>query len=430
MVATLHITGKTPLRGTVKAAGNKNAVLPMIAAALLTDEPVVLTNVPDIGDVRSMLAIARKLGVEVVHETELHRLELHASDIRESELDRELCRRIRASILFAAPLVYRVGHAVMPPPGGDVIGRRRLDTHFAGLRETGFTIEAGDDISFTRIDQPEDNREVFLPEASVTATEQLFLAAVTGNGQTTIRNAACEPHVQDLAVLLNKMGAEIEGIGTNVVTIRAVDKLHGASHEVVPDHTEAGSFLALAAATHGEVTVENVDPRHFRMVDYVYQRLGIRLSFSENSVSVTADQSRQIQPDPRGGIPVIDDGLWPQFPSDLMSVTIVMATQLHGTVLLFEKLFESRMYFVDRLIAMGANAVICDPHRVVVSGPARLQAIELNSPDIRAGIALVGAALCANGKSTIHNVRLIDRGYENIDIKLQQLGARIERNEG
>lgn len=429
MAATLRITGKTPLTGTVKAAGNKNAVLPMIAAALLTDEPVVLNNVPDIGDVRSMLAIARKLGVKVVHQAELHRLELHAADVRETELDRRLCQRIRASILFAAPLVYRVGHAVMPPPGGDVIGRRRLDTHFAGLRELGITIEADDDITFTMGVQDEARREVFLPEASVTATEQLFLAAVTGKGETVIRNAACEPHVQDLALLLNKMGADIEGIGTNVVKIRAAEKLHAAAHEVVPDHTEAGSFLALAAATHGEVKVENVAPQHFRMIDYVYRRLGIRLSYTDNSVSVSADQCRQIQPDPRGGIPVIDDGLWPQFPSDLMSVTIVMATQLHGTVLLFEKLFESRMYFVDRLIAMGANAVICDPHRVVVSGPARLQAIELSSPDIRAGIALVGAALCANGQSTIHNVRLIDRGYEDIDIKLQQLGARIERKE-
>ena len=425
-MATLSITGGKPLYGSVQTAGNKNAVLPMIAAALLTDEPLILENVPDIGDLRSMLTIAENLGVEVNFRPKEYHLEIHAKEIDEASLNRELSSRIRASILFAAPLVYRTGKAVMPPPGGDVIGRRRLDTHFVGLRKLGFNIEIQNDIEFT-VNGQLTGEQIFLPEASVTATEQMLLAAVTANGKTTIMNAACEPHVQDLAILLQAMGAKIYGIGTNVLTINGGKKLYGARHKVVPDHTEAGSFLALAAATGGEITVENVVPAHFRMTDHVFRRLGIALEYGENSITIPAQQSREIIPDPRGGIPVIDDGLWPQFPSDLMSVTIVMATQLHGTVLLFEKLFESRMYFVDRLIAMGANAVICDPHRVVVHGPAQLQGIELSSPDIRAGIALLSAALCARGNSIIRNVKMIDRGYENIDRKLRNLGAEVQR---
>ncbi|MFO7821996.1 MAG: UDP-N-acetylglucosamine 1-carboxyvinyltransferase [Lentisphaeria bacterium] len=421
-----EIKGGLPLKGTVTAAGNKNAVLPMIAAALLTDDKIYLSNVPDIGDVRTMLKIAESLGATTEYDPAANCLSIQASSVDQWVVPRKLCREVRAGILFAAPLLSRTGHAQMAPPGGDVIGRRRVDAHFAGLKTLGAEIAVDRDISFT-CPSGFDGGPVFLPEASVTATEQTMLAAVSAKGRTVIRNAACEPHVDDLARLLGKMGAKIAGIGTNVLVIDGVEKLQGARHKVVSDHTEAGSFLALAAATGGEVTVTGVDPDHYRMMQIVYQNLGIELQFFEDSVTLPARQLRQIQPDPRGGIPSIDTGIWPQFPSDLMSVTIVLATQLTGTVMFFEKLYESRMYFVDRLIAMGANAVICDPHRVVVSGPAKLQGIQLSSPDIRAGIALLGAALCAEGTSVIRNIRLIDRGYENIEAKLCSLGARIER---
>lgn len=427
MMEFFEITGGTPLQGTVKAAGNKNAVLPMIAAALLTDQPVTLQNVPDIGDVRTMLRIAEALGADTDYNPARNCLTIKATDISSYELPRKLCREVRAGILFAAPLLYRAGKARMAPPGGDVIGRRRVDAHFAGLTALGTEIAIDREMAFTA-SKGLQGANVFLPEASVTATEQTMLAAAVARGETVIRNAACEPHVNDLAELLAKMGADIIGIGTNVLTINGASQLTGATHKVVSDHTEAGSLIALAAATGGEVTVQDVDPEHYEMTKLVYRNLGIELEFGDRSITLPATQSRQMQPDPRGGIPVIDTGIWPQFPSDLMSVTIVLATQLTGTVLFFEKLYESRMYFVDRLIAMGANAVICDPHRVVVSGPARLQSIQLSSPDIRAGIALLGAALCARGTSVIRNIRLIDRGYENIEAKLRQLGAAIERH--
>jgi UDP-N-acetylglucosamine 1-carboxyvinyltransferase len=399
----------------------------MIAASLLSEEPVVLDNVPRIGDVLTMVRIACALGVSAEWQPEQGRLVLCASCLTDDALPRELCGDVRAGILFAAPLLHRCGRAAMYPPGGDVIGRRRLDAHFAGLRALGATIDVGERFGFSAPGSGLRGGDCFLPEASVTATEQLLMAAVLARGTTVIRNAACEPNVQDLGRLLRRMGARISGLGTNELVVEGVERLHGAQCRVAGDPIEAGSFLALGAATGGDVTVTGVVPDHFRMVTRVFERLGIGLEMGPDWVRVGAEQRRAVQPDLMGGIPVVDDGIWPQFPSDLMSVCIVMSTQVSGTVLFFEKLYESRMYFVDRLISMGANAVICDPHRVVVSGPSRLHGIELTSPDIRAGIALVGAALCAEGRSVIHNIRLIDRGYERIDAKLLDLGARITR---
>lgn len=425
--SVLVINGGIPLNGTVAASGNKNAVLPMIAAALLTDQPVHLHNVPDIGDVATMLAIADALGVEVDRDRSQGTLTLTARNLNAADMPAHLFKDIRAGVLFAAPLIHRLGAVQMPPPGGDVIGRRRLDAHFLGLQALGATCEMGTDLVFSASRLR--GAEIFLPEASVTATEHLLMAACLAEGRTVIRNCACEPHVQDLATLLTRMGACIQGAGTNILTVDGVPELHGAQHRAGADFAEVGSLLALGAATGGNVTVTGTDAADYDMMRHVYSKLGIELMVNDGSVTVAAEQKRRISPDPRGGIPQIDDGPWPHFPSDAMSVTIVLATQLEGTVLFFEKMYESRMYFVDRLISMGANAVICDPHRVVVSGPARLQGIELSSPDIRAGIALLGAALCASGTSIIRNVRFIDRGYESIETKLRELGADIVRDE-
>jgi UDP-N-acetylglucosamine 1-carboxyvinyltransferase len=427
MMEKFEIHGGIPLRGELAAAGNKNAALPMIVAALLTDEPVILENVPDIGDVRTMIGIVRSLGVVADWDAEEHRLCLTAEKVNPTDLDLERCQAIRASILAVAPVLYRCGEIRISPPGGDVIGCRRLDAHFEGLQILGAQIGIGSDYTF-KLSRGFRGGDIFLPEASVTATEQLLMAAAVARGTTVIRNAACEPHVSDLALMLNAMGASISGIGTNLLKIQGVRSLHGVRHRVLSDHTEAGSYLALAAATGGELTVTGIDPEHYRMTVRVFQRLGIGIELGADRISVSALQDRRIIPDPSGGMPVIADGLWPQFPSDLMSVMLLLATQVQGTVLFFEKLYESRMYFVDRLISMGANAVICDPHRVVVCGASRLRGIELSSPDIRAGISLVGAALCADGCSLISNVQLIDRGYEAVEQRLRSLGARIVRH--
>ena len=427
-MSVLTIRGGKPLRGTVAAAGNKNAALPMIAAALLSDEPVTLENVPDIGDVHHMLEIAAALGARVDRDRTSRRVTLCSDSLRSCAVPPHLCSEIRAGVLFAAPLVARFGRADMTPPGGDVIGRRRLDTHFHGLEALGVRCEASERFSF-QTSGPLHGADIFLPEASVTGTEQIMIAAAAAEGETWLQNCACEPHVQDLARMLAAMGAHIDGIGSNSLHIVGAKRLRGTTQRVSSDYTEAGSFLALAAATGGSVIVTGIEAAHYRMVAHVFARLGICLEIAGDRITVPAEQDRRIQPDVRGGFPVIDDGPWPHFPSDLMSVAIVMATQLQGTVLFFEKMYESRMYFVDRLIAMGANAVICDPHRAVVTGPARLHGIQINSPDIRAGIALLGAALCAGGQSTIGNVVLIDRGYEGIEHKLRALGADIDRSE-
>ncbi len=424
----LRIDGGRPLHGTIAASGNKNAALPMLAACLLTEQPVTLENLPEIGDVTTMLKIAETLGCTVEHKPEQRSATVTARRVSSSNLPPELASQLRAGVLFAAPMLHRTGRAAMPPPGGDVIGRRRLDPHLQGLVAMGAKIEFDRELSF-QADQRLQGADVFLTEASVTGTEQLMLAAVLAQGQTVIRNAACEPHVQNLGEMLISMGARIEGNGTPTLVVEGVESLHGTCCRVGSDYAEAGSFIAFAAATGGEITVTDIVPDHYRMTAEVFRQLGIELEFGRDRVRVGADQKRTVCHDFGGGIPVIDDGVWPQFPSDLMSVCIVLATQVRGTVLFFEKMYESRMYFVDRLIAMGANAVICDPHRVVVIGPAKLHPIELSSPDIRAGIALLGGALCARGESIVRNVHLIDRGYQNIELKLQQLGARISREE-
>jgi UDP-N-acetylglucosamine 1-carboxyvinyltransferase len=421
------IEGGTQLRGTVTPSGNKNAALPMLAACLLTDAPVTLRNVPRIRDVEDMLALLVSLGVEVREESR-HDLFLHARNIRTTELDRDICSRIRTSILFAGPMLARMNQISLPPPGGDVIGRRRLDTHLHALRALGAEIRVNDGFDM-RADGLR-GKDVFLDEASVTGTENTLMAAVLAKGTTIIRNAASEPHVQDLANLLNRMGAHIDGIGSNTYTIHGVDKLHGAEFVIGPDYIETGSFIGLAAVTRGELTIKNAAPEHLRMVLLTFQRLGVDCQVRGNDVFVSAHQTLRIENDLHDAVPTIADGIWPAFPTDLMSIMLVIATQCQGTVLMWEKMFEGRMFWVDKLMNMGGRVILCDPHRAVVVGPSDLHGERLESPDIRAGMALLLAALCARGQSAIGNVGQIDRGYEQIEEKLKGLGARIERVKG
>jgi UDP-N-acetylglucosamine 1-carboxyvinyltransferase len=418
------IRGGRPLSGEVRISGNKNAVLPMIAAALLTRDEVVLENVPDIRDVDSMLEIAAHLGVEI--EREGSTLRLRAARIEQDEVPWELCEKTRTSFLFVAPLLHRVGRAKVYPPGGDLIGRRRLDAHFYGLRKLGCEIDAGELELAAPAGMSGD--VLFFDEASVTATEHILMAAVLAKGRTEIRNAASEPHVQNLAELLIAMGAQIEGLGSNVLVVRGVESLHGARCWIEGDHIEAGSFLALAAATGGSVCVSGVRRGHFWMIHRVFERFGLTLELHADRVVLPPGQRPRIQPDAGGHMPRIDDGPWPQFPSDLMSALVVLATQSDGTVMFFEKQFESRLYFVDPLVQMGANIVVCDPHRVIVTGRTPLVGQTVRSPDIRAGMALIMAALCAARRpSVVQNAEIVDRGYESIEHKLRALGADIER---
>jgi UDP-N-acetylglucosamine 1-carboxyvinyltransferase len=418
------VNGGKALTGEITVSGNKNAVLPMIAAAILTDETVILHNVPDIVDVRVMLEIAAKLGVELSFSN--NRLQIKATKIINSEIPRELCAKVRTSILFTGPLCVRCGKATLWPPGGDVIGRRRLDSHFYGLSSLGIELEvAGSSYKF-RLKQKMLGRDLFLDEASVTGTEQIIMAAVLAKGQTIIRNAASEPHVTDLAELLIAMGAKISGLGSNTLIIDGVDKLHGAEHTISGDHIEAGSFLALAAATGGGITINGITPRHYWMTRRIFERFGIKFDMKHNRIVMPIGQRLKTELDFGGHTPVISDGPWPQFPSDMMSCMIVAATQAEGSVLFFEKMFESRIYFVDRLIGMGANIIVCDPHRVVVNGPAKLHASSMASPDIRAGMAMLIAALCADGISEISNADIIERGYDNLVEKIKTLGGDIE----
>ena len=420
-MSAIRIEGKAPISGTVKLSGNKNAILPMIAAAMLCDEEITLCNVPDILDVRSMLEIFSALGGKFDFNN--NTLHLCGASANTSTIPRELCSKNRTSILYAAPLLVRFGKATVYPPGGDVIGRRRLDGHIYGLKTLGSTISSEDAYIF---DAPNGlkGRELFLDEASVTATEQILMAAVCAEGKTILYNAACEPHVADLADMLNAMGGKISGQGGNVITIEGVPSLHGCTHTVSGDHIEGGSFLALAAANGGDIRIEGITPRHFWMTRRVFERLGFKMTLTSNELIFPGGQVPQVKKDFDGQIPCISDGTWPQYPSDMMSCTIVAATQTQGTVLFFEKMFESRIYFVDRLIAMGANAVVCDPHRVVISGISPLHGMTLPSPDIRAGMAMVIAASCAKGTSTINNIEVIYRGYENLLGKLSALGVK------
>lgn len=421
---SLILKGGTLKGGELRISGNKNAVLPMIAALMLSDGESVLHNVPDILDVHTMLDIAAALGAEYTFEH--NTLRFRCRDVKTHIISRELCARNRTSILFAASLIARCKKAELSPPGGDVIGRRRLDGHFYGLTKLG--AEMAPQWNTYSFNAPDglNGRELFLDEASVTATEQIIIAAATAKGTTTLYNAACEPHVTDLAAMLNAMGAKISGAGSNTVTIEGVDKLSGCTHTVCGDHIEAGSFLALGAAAGVPVTLRGTTLRHYWMLRRVFERLGWKMILHDDTIVLPGDQDPAVESDFGGYIPQISDGTWPQYPSDMMSCTIVAATQSRGTVMFFEKMFESRIYFVDRLISMGANAIVCDPHRVVITGKTQLYAQSLASPDIRAGMAMVIAALCARGESRIDRADVIYRGYEHLADKLRILGAEVD----
>ncbi len=418
------IEGGRPLSGTVRAAGNKNGALPILAACVLANEAVQLTNVPRIRDVQTMLDLLTDIGADVEWTSE-NDVTVDTTGVHKTELDEELCRRIRASFLLAGPLLARFGKVVVPPPGGDVIGRRRLDPHIHGLAELGTEISING--RFEMSAPALRGKHVFLDEASVMATENVIMAAVLAEGETVIGNAACEPHVQDLCRFLVSLGARIEGIESNVLRVEGVKELHGGTWRVGPEHIEVGSFIGLAATTGSDLTIEDVEPRDLVSILPAFERLGVRVEVGEKTVHVPPGQELVIQDDLGGQIPKIEDGPWPAFPADLTSIAVVTATQAQGTVLVFEKMFESRLFFVDKLVAMGARIILCDPHRAVVTGPARLYGERLTSPDIRAGMAMLIAALCAEGVSTIGNVAEIDRGYERIDERLRNLGARIER---
>ena len=418
------VEGGHRLHGTIRPSGNKNAALPIVAAALLTDQPVELHNVPRIADIEILLDLLRSVGASVDW-TAAHALRIHAREVRAANLDPRLCAKIRASILLAGPLLARCGAVTLPPPGGDVIGRRRVDTHFLAFEQLGATFNLNG--KFELQAKTLRGADVFLDEPSVTATENALMVAVAATGTTILRNAASEPHVQDLAHFLVALGAEIDGIGTNTMSIQGGRPLHGAQHTIGPDHIEVGSFIGLAAVTGSTLRIADAGVEHLRSVLLGFARLGIECRVEGADLVVPEQQSREIQSDLGGHVPKLEDQPWPAFPADLMSIAIVTATQCNGLILMHEKMFESRMFFVDKLVGMGARIVLCDPHRALVSGPAKLHGSTLESPDIRAGMAILLAALCAKGTSTINNVGQIDRGYERIDERLSALGARIER---
>jgi len=427
-VNSLLIEGGRPLSGEIRVAGNKNAALPMIAATLLTDEPVTLTNVPQIRDVSTMQATLADLGAEV-HAEAPGRLRVKAFALRKSAPSAELCQQIRASFVLAGPLLARTGLAELPSPGGDKIGRRPVDTHIDALRELGAEIEVRPDRYTMRAPRGLTGKDIFLTEMSVMATENALMAAVLAKGQTVLRNAASEPHVQDLCRMLVAMGAQIEGIGTNTLHIEGVTRLHGAEAQVGPDYLEVGSFIALGAMTGDGVLIRGARPAEHRVTASAYEKLGVRWEVRGDDIFVPRHDKLEVQEGLHGAVPKIHDAPWPGFPADLTSIALVLATQAHGTTLIHEWMYESRLYWVDRLIAMGARVIVCDPHRAVVLGPSKLFGQVVSSPDIRAGMALVIAALVAEGKSVIHNAQQIDRGYERIEERLCALGARIERVE-
>jgi UDP-N-acetylglucosamine 1-carboxyvinyltransferase len=418
------IEGRVPLSGHVAAAGNKNGALPILAATLLTSEPVTLTNVPRIRDVDTMVALIADIGADVdwIGPNEIR---VDTSNASKPDLDAELCSRIRASFLLAGPLVARFGRATVPPPGGDVIGRRRLDPHVHALAELGVEIEING--RFEMRTSGLQGRRIFLDEASVMATENAVMTATLAKGETVIGNAACEPHVQDLCRFLSSLGAQIEGIGSNLLRVRGVQALRGGEWRIAPEHIEVASFIGLAAVTGGDVTVDDVDIEDLAPILPVFSRLGVEVELRDSSVRIPPGQELVIEDDLGDQIPKIEDGPWPLFPADLTSIALAVATQARGTVLIFEKMFENRLFFVDKLVSMGARIILCDPHRAVVTGPAKLYGQRMASPDIRAGMAMLIASLCAEGISTIGNVGEIDRGYERIDERLRALGAKIDR---
>ena len=419
------IQGGVPLSGEIVPAGNKNAALPILAACLLTEEELVVRNVPRIRDVESMLGLLERLGVNITRRE--NEVRLRADTILGTEVDEELANRIRASFLVAGPLLARFREVKMPPPGGDTIGRRRLDAHLDAFRDMGAKIDGKVWIELSAPPEGLKPRRIFMDEPSVMGTENALLAAALIEGPTTIANAASEPHVQDLARLLCKMGAQVDGIGSNVMTVHGRDRLGGAEHDVCSDHIEVASFMALAAATSGELRIRNVVPEDLEGIRRHFRRLGLQTMLEGNDLLVPPEQKLTIRDDQGDAIPKIDDGPWPAFPADLTSIALALATQADGTIVIHEKMFENRLFFVDKLVAMGARIHLSDPHRAVVSGPSRLHGARLESPDIRAGMAMLIAALAADGTSEIGNVAQIDRGYERIDTRLRDLGARIER---
>lgn len=419
------ITGGRPLHGTMQPSGNKNAALPMMAACLLTEDPVILHNMPNIKDTQTMRQLLESLGVEIEELENTSSWRFQAKNITPSDLDPDLCRQIRASILLAGPMIARFGDLVLPPPGGDVIGRRRVDTHILALEKLGanFKYDGVFDFKSDRLQ----GADILLDEASVTATENTIMAAVLAKGTTTIRNAASEPHIQELCKMLNAMGADVQNIGSNTLVIEGKESLHGTEFSIGPDYLEVISFVGAAVVTHGEIRINNAGVEHLSMIQMVLKRLGVDMTFVGDDILMSANQRLVIEPDLGNAIPEISVMPWPAFPTDLMSIAIVIATQSTGTILFHDWMYPSRMFFTDKLVSMGAQIVLCDPHRCIVNGPTRLNAEKLDSPDIRAGIALVLAALSANGTSTIRNVAQIDRGYERIEEKLQMLGAEIIR---
>ncbi|MBI2684636.1 MAG: UDP-N-acetylglucosamine 1-carboxyvinyltransferase [Actinobacteria bacterium] len=428
MSEAFRIEGGYALSGAIVPAGNKNAALPILAACLLTAEPVVLENVPDIVDVRVMLDILRALGVDVEYDTgDRHTVRVHAADVISNAIPVDLARQLRASLLLAGPLLARLGGVDLPLPGGDFIGRRRIDTHLAAFRALGADVTAGRTYVITGRGRRLVGTEIFLDEASVTATENALAAAVLADGQTKILNAACEPHVQDMANFLVTLGGEIDGIGTNRLVVTGVQTLRGGVFRIGPDHIEVASFVGLAAATGSAISIPGVRTDDLRMIALTFARLGIAIDIRDDVLHVSADQTLAIMADEGGAIPKVDDGAWPAFPADLTSIATAVATQCHGEVMIFEKMFENRLFFVDKLVAMGARIILCDPHRAVVSGPTPLYGERLESPDIRAGMAMLIASLAASGTSVIANIRQIDRGYEDVDGRLRAIGARIER---
>ena len=418
------IEGGVALNGEVTPAGNKNAALPLVAACLLTDQPIVLHNVPQIQDVRVMRNLIESFGAEV-EDLNATSWRITARTLRPADLNPDLCRRIRASILVAGPMVARFGEFKLPPPGGDVIGRRRLDTHMLALRslgvdvryERGFTFQAGG----LR------GADFLMDEASVTATENAIMAAVTAKGDSVIRNAASEPHVQELCYFLNGLGAQIEEIGSNTLHIQGVPRLHGGEFTIGPDYLEVISFVGAAALTHGAIRIHNAGVPNLHMIAHVFERLGIRWQVDNDDLIVPAGQELRILPDMDGAIPEIKTNVWPAFPTDLISIAITVATQARGSIMFHDWMFSGRMYFTDKLAGMGAKIILCDPYRCLVQGPNQLYGENLESPDIRAGMSMLLAALAAKGKSTIRNIGQIERGYENVDGKLRALGASIER---
>ena len=420
------IEGNAPLKGEVNPSGNKNAAFPLISAALLTDKPVTLHNLPDIGDVRTMLHIMEDLGVEVTRHSD-HSVTLRAGSLRTTTPDPKRFAKMRGALVLMGSMLAREGEVRLCQPGGDQIGRRRVDTHIMALEALGANFEYNGDFILKAATLR--GQDILLEEASVTATENAILAAVLAEGTTILRNAASEPHVQDLCLILNQMGANITGIGSNTLTIEGVDSLQGTEFTLGSDYLEIGSFIALSAVTEGEILIKNAVPEHLRMTLMVYKRLGIEPEIRGNDLFLPDNQLKVVLSDVGDAIPKIDDAPWPAFPADMMSVTLVAATQATGTVLFHEKMYESRLYFVDRLITMGARIVLCDPHRALVQGPSTLRGDRqgISSPDIRAGIALLLAALCAEGQTVIRNIAQIDRGYENIEGKLLELGAKIKR---